>query len=605
MTNTKLLTIGVFMFVISVLAYAVNDKHMPSPTTNTPLPKSMIASQQAPNAPSLARVSKDLAHKKLSVKDWESPEICGSCHTTQYQGWKGSMHSNAFKDPIFQAEWALAEKALGGNISKLCAGCHTPPGMLSDSIKFDKKLGKHGGFTTTGVAKDGVSCDVCHTISGTSFQNSSVIEHGNGSYISSPGKIKRGPLKNAKSPYHETAYSQQHTQASFCANCHNIFNPINQFPLERTYDEWKYSVYAQNNVQCQDCHMVPVETAIRVADELKPARELANHGLGGKAAIGAQTERDLIHGHAFVGGNSVITAQLGDPDSYEKSLIAKKRLRSAAELEVSIKKIKNQGALHNLTVKVINQRAGHHMPTSLTFIRELWLHIQVSDQNNRLIFESGAIDGHNEVDTDATMFKAYAVDKHGKPANYIWTVERFERRTTIPPKGHQYGRYSFNIPKGTTELRVRTKLNYRSFSQHFVDHLLGKGKIKVPKVVMNDLKTVYNATNLALKSSVNFSEIDEVEAEGNRLLEAYLNPKAAIQEQKRLIQACSVCHGKNGISTKDEYPNLAGQNEIYLLSALRAYKSGSRKESKMNAMIKDVSDSQLQALAAHYAKTLQ
>ncbi|MBE8190048.1 MAG: cytochrome c, partial [Candidatus Thioglobus sp.] len=372
--------------------------------------------------------------------------------------------------------------------------------------------------------------------------------------------------------------------------------------LERTYDEWKYSAYAQNNIQCQDCHMVPVETAIRVADEMKPARELANHGLGGKAAIGAESERDLIHGHAFVGGNSVITAQLGDADSYEKSLIAKKRLRSAAELEISINKIKNQGDLHNLTVKVTNQRAGHHMPTSLTFIRELWLQVEVTDQNNRLIFESGGIDEQNEVDENATMFKAYAVDENGAPAQYIWTVARFERRTTIAPKGHQFGRYNFNVPAGTTELRVRARLNYRSFSQHFVDHLLGEGKLEVPKVVMNDLKIIYQAADLSVKSEVNFSEIDEVEAEGNRLLEAYLSPKIAIQEQKRLIQACSVCHGKNGISTQDEFPNLAGQNEIYLLSALRAYKSGGRIEPRMNAMIKDVSDKQLRALAEHYAK---
>ena len=569
------------------------------------IPSNMIASKKIPNAPSLARLDRILEHKKISVNDWENPEICGGCHTTQYQGWKGSMHANSFKDPIFQAEWALAKKQVGGNIDKLCAGCHSPPGMLADAIKFDPTLGKHGGFTAPPIAEQGVSCDVCHTISGSSFQNSAVVEHGNGSYISSPGKIKRGPLKDAQSPYHETAYSQHHTQSAFCGNCHNIFNPINQFPLERTYDEWKYSVYAQNNVQCQDCHMVPVETAVRVADELKPARELKNHGLAGKAAIGAKKDRDLIHGHAFVGGNSVITEQLGDPDSYAHSLIAIKRLRSAAELAVKINQVKGQGDLHNLSVKVTNKRAGHHIPTSLTFIRELWLYIRVTDQDGKVIFSSGALDDHNEVDKEATMFKSYAVDKEGKPAQYIWTVQRFERRTTIPPKGHQYGHYAFNVPKGTTELRIRTKLNYRSFSQHFVDHLLGKDKIKVPMVTMNDIKTVYHFPGLKVKSSVNFSDIDEVEKEGNRLLEAYLDPKTAIQEHTRLIKACSACHGSDGIGTKDEYPNIGGQNEIYLLSALRAYQSGSRQEPRMNAMMSDLSDQQLQELATHYAKMIQ
>ena len=147
------------------------------------LPASMIPSAERPNAPapSLAYVE---GHKKVSVDDWTDPEVCGSCHTTQYEGWKGSMHSNSFKDPIFQAEWALAEKQVGGNIGKLYAGCHTPPSMLSDTIKFDPKLSKHGGFIAPKVAEQGVSCDVCHTISGSSFQNSSVVEHGNGSYIS-------------------------------------------------------------------------------------------------------------------------------------------------------------------------------------------------------------------------------------------------------------------------------------------------------------------------------------------------------------------------------------------------------------------------------------
>lgn len=563
------------------------------------IPASMIVTKEKPNAPSLAITTSD---RQLTDSDWENPEICGGCHTTQYQGWKGSMHSNSFKDPIFQAEWAIAEKELGGNIGNLCAGCHSPPGMLSKSIKFDPKLGKHGGFTAPPVASQGVSCDVCHTITGTSFHNSAVMERGNGSYISSPGKTKHGPLKDAKSPYHDTAYSEQHTQSGFCGNCHNIFNPINNFPLERTYDEWKYSVYAQNDVQCQDCHMVPVEIAIRVADEMKPARDLKDHGLGGKAAIGAEKARDITHGHSFVGGNSVITAVLGNADSRPHALIAVKRLRSAATLDIKLENIKGQGALHLLEVKVTNERAGHDLPTSLTFIREVWLDVKVTDQNGDVILRSGALDSDREIDKDATMFKAYAVDKEGKPAKYIWTVERFERRTTIPPKGHGYGRYAFNVPAGTTELHVHSKLNYRSFSQHFVDHLLGEGKLKVPTITMNDIQITYSVPNLKIASTIdNIAQTDE-EKEVSRMLEEYLGPEIAMQDINKLTRACAACHGDDGIGRQDIYPNIGGQNEVYLLSTLRAYQSGSRINERMNAMTKDLSDQQLQDLAAYYAK---
>lgn len=575
------------------------EKPAKTEETTADLPASMIPTENTPNAPSLAVVE---GHRKLSVNDWENPEVCGSCHTVQYQGWKGSMHANAFKDPLFQAEWALAEKEVGGNISKLCAGCHTPPGMLSDSVKFDPTIGEHGGFTAPPIAQQGVSCDVCHTMKGTTVQNSLTGEHGNGSFIVDPGQTKRASLKNSESPYHDTEYSEHHTQAAFCGNCHNIFNPVNNFPLERTYDEWKYSVYAQNNVQCQDCHMVPVEIAMRVADELKPVKELENNGLGGKAAIGAKTERDVVHGHGFVGGNAVITAALGDPDSQRHAEIAVKRLRSAAAIEVKLDNPKDQGALHNLEVKVINKRAGHHIPTSLTFIREIWLEIEVTDQDGKVLYNNGQLDDHHEIPENATRFQARAVDKDGKPAKFIWTVARFEHRNTIPPKGHQYGRYAFIVPEGTKELHVQTRLNYRSASQHFVDHLLGKETVQVPVVNMNNIKTVFNVSDLTIASSEDLNAQTDAEKEAARILEAYDKPKAAAQDIGKLTKACATCHGADGQGIGPDNPNIGGQNEQYLLSALRAYQNGTRQNDTMSAMLTDLSDQQLQELATYYTK---
>ena len=471
------------LYSVSILASDPAAEKADSKPVSEAIKAALAPTDKQPFAPSYATT--DLG-RDLKVTDWEDPQVCAGCHPRQYKGWKGSMHANAFKDPIFQAEWALAEKALGSNISNLCGGCHSPAGMLSQTIEFDKNLGKHGGFTAPGVANEGVFCDVCHTISGTNLHNTSQLEHGNGSYIASPGKIKRGPLKDAKSPYHETAYSEHHTKSEFCGNCHNIFNPINNFPVERTYDEWKYSVYAQNDVQCQDCHMVPVETAMRVADELTPARKLKDAGLGGFAGMGAPGERALVHDHAFVGGNAVVTEAMGDTASKEHAEIAKKRLQNVVELEGFVKQLK--GSLHQLKVKVTNARAGHDIPTSLTFIREIWLEISIKDDKGNEIYRSGWMDEHNEIEPNATVFKAHAVDKDGKVAEYIWTVARFEERNTIPPKGHRWGKYAFNVPEDSKSIKISAKLNYRSFSQHFVDHLLGEGKLDVPVIEMKHIE---------------------------------------------------------------------------------------------------------------------
>ena len=42
--------------------------------------------------------------------------------------------------------------------------------------------------------------------------------------------------------------------------------------------------------------------------------------------------------------------------------------------------------------------------------------------------------------------------------------------------------------------------------------------------------------------------------------------------------ACAGCHGANGIAGNKNYPNLAGQNEGYLIKATKDYRDGKRPE---------------------------
>lgn len=63
---------------------------------------------------------------------------------------------------------------------------------------------------------------------------------------------------------------------------------------------------------------------------------------------------------------------------------------------------------------------------------------------------------------------------------------------------------------------------------------------------------------------------------------------------------CAVCHGPNGIATLPEAPNLAGQNEIYLVKALNDFKSGARQNEMMTMMVANLSDADIADLAAYY-----
>ncbi len=70
---------------------------------------------------------------------------------------------------------------------------------------------------------------------------------------------------------------------------------------------------------------------------------------------------------------------------------------------------------------------------------------------------------------------------------------------------------------------------------------------------------------------------------------------------KQRAAACASCHGTDGISPNDTWPNLAGQNAAYLARILAAYKSGDQKDVAMTPLAQALGDAEIQNLAAYYA----
>lgn len=64
--------------------------------------------------------------------------------------------------------------------------------------------------------------------------------------------------------------------------------------------------------------------------------------------------------------------------------------------------------------------------------------------------------------------------------------------------------------------------------------------------------------------------------------------------------ACQACHGLDGLSKIPDAPNIAGQNEAYLATQLRAFKSNARKSEAMNLVAASLSDADIDNLAAYY-----
>jgi cytochrome c553 len=64
---------------------------------------------------------------------------------------------------------------------------------------------------------------------------------------------------------------------------------------------------------------------------------------------------------------------------------------------------------------------------------------------------------------------------------------------------------------------------------------------------------------------------------------------------------CAGCHGEKGISQAPIYPNLAGQKEEYLVKVTTEYKDGTRNDLTMKAVLEQLTDADIQNLAAYYA----
>lgn len=67
---------------------------------------------------------------------------------------------------------------------------------------------------------------------------------------------------------------------------------------------------------------------------------------------------------------------------------------------------------------------------------------------------------------------------------------------------------------------------------------------------------------------------------------------------------CSACHGAAGKAAVPSYPNLAGQNKAYLVSALKAYKNKDRNGGMaaiMQGQAAALSDQDMENLAEYYS----
>lgn len=402
-----------------------------------------------------------------SGAEFTPPEVCGECHEKQYEEWTGSVHALAFKDPVYQGELNKAVKAVGHEISRQCEGCHSPAGMVTGEIK------KPGLAGLSSMALNGVSCDICHSVSGTTHCETPSREPENGSFILTPGVdtadgpvlVKRGPLEpfdGCGEDFHQCVKSSLHLRAELCASCHQVYHYDAHFPLEATYLEWKHGPYAQREILCQDCHMVDSATFVRTADTLeKPGRDAYHHYFNGANFL----LYFLAEQAAKKAGDEALAANVRQ--KYEMAI---HRLQSAADLE--IEPVYGKAGLVEVKVRVKNIRAGHNLPTSLTNVRQMWLELTARDTAGNLLYSSGTLDGKGHLVPHTRLFNSDGMGDDFHFAIDPWIVTAFARHDTIPPRGYRDVYYGIRVPEGVDSVSIEARLRYRQADQGVAEALL-------------------------------------------------------------------------------------------------------------------------------------
>jgi hypothetical protein len=499
----------------------------------------------------------------LNESRYPSAATCATCHPKQYKEWSVSQHSYSQLSPVYLSLSNKINELASGSNGDFCFRCHSPIGANLGESQFSSNLDRHPS-AREGITC--VACHRVNKRYNKVSGRIALVEGGLTDTIYGPMgnaemeavlkdtdkfKVQIDPEKAGRKIHKEAEQFTGLSEPVFCAACHDV-TLFNGFRLEEANSEYRTSPAAARGVTCQDCHMGKIQgkesgyefgPAAVVGGVPTKKRKLANHFFAGPdssvlpagifphnddaqkmatlrqwlqfdVAAGWGTDKfedEVKDGHKFpkhweFADDRYDAREILETQFETLAWASEKRLEVLRNGYILGDTIVDQADKDGIEfrVQIRNGTDGHNAPTGFTGERLVWLQINVTDRDGKVIFKSGdrdpngdLRDGHSsyvhagEADLDKHLLslQSYFVTQNGRggeiehvipipypltalprvlpsPSSLVFTgeppTERNHKRS-IEPLGERWGEYS--VPASALTGKGPYKANIKLISQ--------------------------------------------------------------------------------------------------------------------------------------------